>query len=90
MWGVLNDSEAVIRGDFVLIKSNNPTLSSFIRISGNARHVKDSILRVTGKDYRLGLYNSNPTTEKKPEAKKDPLQNLISRARDMGVNVDVK
>lgn len=90
LWGVLNDSEAVIRGDFVLIKSNNPTLSSFIRISGNARHVKDSILRVTGKDYRLGLYNSNPTAEKKPEQKKDPLQNLISRARDMGVNVDVK
>ena len=90
LWGVLNDSEAVIRGDFVLIKSNNPTLSSFIRISGNARHVKDSILRVTGKDYRLGLYNSNPTAEKKPEQKKDPLQNLISKARDMGVNVDVK
>ncbi len=90
LWGVLTDSEAVIRGDFVLIKSNNPTLSSFIRISGNARHVKDSILRVTGKEYRLGLYNSNPTTEKKAEPKKDPLQNLISRARDMGVNVDVK
>ena len=90
LWGVLNDSEAVIRGDFVLIKSNNPTLSSFIRISGNARHVKDSILRVTGKDYRLGLYNSNPTAEKTPEQKKDRLQNLISKARDMGVNVDVK
>ncbi|MBR3948317.1 MAG: DNA polymerase III subunit gamma/tau [Clostridia bacterium] len=90
LWGVLTDSEAVIRGDFVLIKSNNPTLSSFIRISGNARHVKDSILRVTGKEYRLGLYNSNPSPEKKAEPKKDPLQNLISRARDMGVNVDVK
>ncbi len=90
LWGVLTGSEAVVRGDFVLIKSNNPTLSSFIRISGNARHVKDSILRVTGKEYRLGLYNSNPTAEKKAEPKKDPLQNLISRARDMGVNVDVK
>ena len=90
LWGVLTGSEAVVRGDFVLIKSNNPTLSSFIRISGNARHVKDSILRVTGREYRLGLYNSNPTAEKKAEPKKDPLQNLISRARDMGVNVDVK
>ena len=90
LWGVLMDSQAVIRGDFVLIKSNNPTLNSFIRQAGYARHVKDSIIRVTGKEYRLGLYNSNPTSEKKPEVKKDPLQNLISRARDMGVNVDVK
>ena len=90
LWGVLMDSQAVIRGDFVLIKSNNPTLSSFIRISGNARHVKDSILRVTGKEYRLGLYNSNPSPTKSDAPKKDPLQNLISRARGMGINVDVK
>ena len=90
LWGVLMDSQAVIRGDFVLIKSNNPTLNSFIRISGNARHVKDSILRVTGKEYRLGLYNSNPTSPKSEAPKKDPLQNLISKARDMGINVDVK
>ncbi len=90
LWGVLVNSEAVIRGDFVLIKSDNPTLSSFIRISGNAKHVKDSILRVTGRNYRLGLYNSNPGEGKKEEAKKDPLQDLISKARGMGINVDVK
>lgn len=90
LWGVLVNSQAVIRGDFVLIKSDNPTLSSFIRISGNARHVKDSILRVTGKEYRLGLYNSNPSSAKSEAPKKDPLQNLISKARDMGVNVEVK
>ncbi len=89
LWGVLMDSQAVIRGDFVLIKSTNPTLNSFIRQPGCARNVKDSILRVTGKDYRLGLYN-NQTAEKAEAPKKDPLQNLISRARDMGVNVDVK
>ncbi len=90
LWGVLMNSQAVIRGDFVLIKSDNPTLSSFIRISGNAKHVKDSILRVTGKNYRLGLYNSNPGEGKKEEPKKDPLQNLISKARGMGIPVDVK
>ena len=90
LWGVLMDSQAVIRGDFVLIKSNNPTLNSFIRQAGYARHVKDSILRVTGKEYRLGLYNSNPTSPKSEAPKKDPLSNLISKARDMGINVDVK
>ena len=90
LWGVLMDSQAVIRGDFVLIKSDNPTLNSFIRQPGCARNVKDSILRVTGKDYRLGIHNSQPAEKAAEAPKKDPLQNLISRARDMGVNVDVK
>ena len=90
LWGVLMDSQAVIRGDFVLIKSSNPTLNSFIRQPGCARNVKDSILRVTGKDYRLGIHNSQPAEKAAEAPKKDPLQNLISRARDMGVNVDVK
>lgn len=90
LWGVMMDSQAVIRGDFVLIKSSNPTLNSFIRQAGCARNVKDSILRVTGKEYRLGIHNSQPAEKAADAPKKDPLQNLISRARDMGVNVDVK
>ena len=63
---------------------------SFIRQAGCARNVKDSILRVTGKEYRLGIHNSQPAEKAADAPKKDPLQNLISRARDMGVNVDFK
>ncbi len=92
LWGVLTGSSAVIRGDYVLIKSDNPTLSAFIKTGGNARDVKEAVLRVTGKRYRLGLYNGAPTakTSAQPAATpKDPLENLISRAKDMGINVDV-
>jgi DNA polymerase III gamma/tau subunit len=92
LWGVLVNSQAVIKGDFVLIKSDNPTLNSFIKTGRNAKDVKDAIIRVTGKKYRLGVYNAaaqeNPAQPQAP--KKDPLENLISNARSMGINVDIK
>ena len=92
LWGVLTGSQAVIRGDYVLIKSDNPTLSAFIRTGSNARDVKEAVYRVTGKKYRLGLHNgaSSPKAATQPaQAPKDPLENLISKARDMGVNIEV-
>ncbi len=92
LWGVLNGSSAIIRGDYVLIKSDNPTLSAFIKTGGNARDVKEAVLRVTGKRYRLGLYSGTATPKMSAQpaaAPKDPLENLINRAKDMGINVDV-
>ena len=93
LWGVLSGSSAIIRGDYVLIKSDNPTLSAFIKTGGNARDVKDAVLRVTGKRYRLGLYSGAPSpkmaAQQPAQAPKDPLENLISRAKDMGINIDV-
>lgn len=92
LWGVLNNSSAIIRGDYVLIKSDNPTLSAFIKTGSNARDVKEAIIRVTGNRYRLGLYSgaATPKTSAQPaHTPKDPLENLISKARDMGVNIEV-
>lgn len=92
LWGVLNNSSAVIRGDYVLIKSDNPTLSAFIKTGGNARDVKEAVMRVTGKRYRLGLYSGASAPKMSPQptqAPKDPLENLINKARDMGVSLEV-
>ncbi len=91
LWGVLTGSSAFIRGDYVLIQSENPTLSAFIKTGGNARDVKEAIYRVTGKKYRLGLQGgaSAAKAQAEPQAKKDPLQDLIGRAKEMGVNIDV-
>lgn len=89
LWGILNNSEAYINGDYVLIKSDNPTLSEFIKKDGNSRSVKEAVLRVTGKRYRLGLTRSAaPKAAAAP--KRDPLEDLISRAGSMGINVDIK
>ena len=91
LWGVLTGSSAVIRGDYVLIQSENPTLSAFIKTGGNARDVKEAVYRVTGKKYRLGLQGgaSAPKAQAESQVKKDPLSDLIGRAKDMGINIDV-
>lgn len=90
LWGVLNGSSAVIQGDFVLIKSDNPTLKDFIKTGTNARDIKAAIKNVMGRPYRLGLYSGATQQSSAPtQPKKDPLENLIGRARDMGINVDV-
>jgi DNA polymerase-3 subunit gamma/tau len=93
LWGVLTGSSAIISGDYVLITSDNPTLSAFIKTGGNARDVKEAVLRVTGKRYRLALNSGAPaqkmSAQQPVQAPKDPLENLISRAKDMGINVDV-
>lgn len=93
LWGVLHDSEAYINGDFVLIRSTNPTLNAFIRTGSNSRDVKQAIFRITGKKYRLGL--SSPKDGGQGAAapaqpKRDPLEDLISQAKAMNINIDVK
>ena len=89
LWGILNGSDAYINGDYVLIKSENPTLGEFIKKDGNSRSVKEAVYRITGRKYRLGLTKSAaPKASAAP--KRDPLEDLISRAGSMGINVDVK
>ncbi len=83
MWGVLTGSTAFERGDFILIKSENAAVSSFIRTGTNARDVKEAIARVTGRKYRLGIY-SNPAPQKQEE-KRDPLADLLQKAQQLGV-----
>ena len=91
LWGVLHDSEACISGDFVLIKSNNPTLNAFIRGAGNSRDVKQAIFRVTGRKFRLGLNSpKGDAAASSTQQRRDPLEDLISQAKAMDINVDIK
>ncbi len=93
LWGVLHDSEAFISGDFVKIKSTNPTLDAFIRAGSNSRDVKQAIFRVTGKKYRLALSapkGGSPSSPNSAPQRRDMLEDLISQARTMDINVDIK
>ncbi len=93
LWGVLHDSEAYINGDFVLIRSTNPTLNAFIRTGTNSRDVKQAVFRVTGKKYRLGLSSPKEgqgSASAPAQPKRDPLEDLISQAKAMDINIDIK
>ena len=73
--GILGTSSAYIRGDFILIKCDNPVFSQFIRQSNHSIAIRKAIFDVTGKKYRLGIYKSNENKTNN----KDPLADLINK-----------
>ena len=88
LWSILLNSAAYVRGDFLLIQSENPTFPQFIKTGTNARDVKEAAFRVTGQRYRLGIYrpaqDAQPAQAAQPA---DPLDALLAKARALGVNV---
>ena len=75
--GILNGAIGYERDNFILIKSENPALSSFIKQDIHAVLLMQAIFAVTGKRYKIGLY-------KAPEqySGKDPLEGLIKKIND--------
>lgn len=83
------NSTAVIRGEFLLIKTENPLLGQFLQTGSHANCIARAVYDVTGVKYKLGIFNtaaSSASPQKAPE-KKDPLADLLHRARTLGVNV---
>ena len=73
--GILGASTAYVRGDFILIKCDNPVFSQFIRQSNYSMAIRKAVFDVTGRKYRLGIYKSN---DNQP-TNKDPLADLIKK-----------
>lgn len=86
--GILSGSSAFFRGEFVLIQSENPLLGSFIRQGSHSSAVKEAVLRVTGRKYRLGLYSG--VGKNKPKKKTDPLDDLMGRLSDAQVETEIR
>jgi len=73
--GILGTSSAYVRGDFILIKCDNPVFSQFIRQNNHSIAIRKAIFDVTGRKYRLGIYKSGENENKK----NDPLADLINK-----------
>lgn len=73
--GILGASSAYIRGDFILIKCDNPIFSQFIRQSNHSMAIRKAVFDVTGRKYRLGIYKSSDNQTEN----KDPLADLIKK-----------
>jgi len=78
--GILDGSAAYLRGEYVLIKSTNPVLGSFIRQSLHAGSLKEAIFEVTDRRVRLGLYKADEMAD---APVKDPLEMLAERAKGL-------
>lgn len=77
--GILGNSSAYIRGDFLLVKCDNPVFSQFIRQDNHAKAIKIAIYEVTGRKYRLGIYKSEDGNQKT----NDPLADLVNKINNL-------
>lgn len=81
--GFLTGSSAYIHDDkFLLIKSNNTLLGQMLMTGDYSNNIVNAALEITGKKYRLGLYNTGAPKQQK----KDPLDGLLDKAKDLGIN----
>ena len=83
--GILTGSTAFIRGEFILIKSENPAFEKFIKIGSHAGAVKDAVYKITGNRYRLGIYKTEVSSA---NSGNDPLSNLINKINIFKSNLE--
>lgn len=86
LFGILSGSNAVQRGDFILIDSPNPTIREFIKRSEHNKAIKQAIFEAAGVTCRLGIL-------RKPERSgptEDPLEQIARLAQENGIDVTIK
>lgn len=79
---MLTGSSAYIHnGKYLLIKGS-PVLEMYLKTGEYSKTIKQAVSEVTGKSYTLGVYNSSPQS-----VAKSPLSDLLSKARQLGVEI---
>lgn len=83
------NSTAILRGEYLLIKSDNPLLGQFLQTGSHASCIARAVYDVTGVKYKLGILDPavSAAPNSAPAPKKDPLENLLRRAQTLGINV---
>gem|GEM_PF-6021855 len=80
----LRASSAYIKGNnLLLIKSENPMFFELIRKeSKNKNDIRTALLKITGKQFRLGPYEPGAA---KPKA--DPMRVFLDEMKQKGINI---
>ncbi len=80
---MLTGSSAFIhQGKYLLIKGS-PVLEMYLKTGDYSRTIKEVVMQITGKAYTLAVYNN-----KHEETPKNPLSDLVAKARNLGVNIE--
>lgn len=83
LYGLLNGARGLVRDEFFLIDTQNAALRQMIKISTHSKAIRQALLELTGKQFKLGLFKQ----KEESAVKRDPLEELISKAQG---NVDIK
>lgn len=80
---MLTGSSAFIhQGKYLLIKGS-PVLEMYLKTGDYSKTIKEAVMQITGKAYTLAVYNN-----KQEQAPKNPLSDLMSKARNLGVKIE--
>lgn len=92
LYAHMTDSAAFVHGDYLLIQSQNPLLDNFLKMPTHVKCIARAVGEVTGQKFTLGKYNTPEDIQRQRAAQaaappKDPLENLLSHAEDLGVHI---
>lgn len=88
--GAFQGSEAYIKGDKLLILAKNVFSLELFKKAENAASLKKAAFEVTGVEYKL-LAKCNKSSADRPETGgNDPVEDLIERAKNADIKVDIE
>ena len=90
LYGVLLGSTAALRGDMVLICTDNDMFKALVTRDGNKNVLVSAIRSVTGRPCRIGIKKKGtaPAAASSKQAE-DPLSAFIRSSQEMGVQVNI-
>lgn len=80
---MLSGSSAYIYDNKFLLIKGSPVLELYLKTGEYSKIIKQAVFDVTGRSYSLGVYNNAPK-----EDNKNPLSDLVSRAKQLGIKVE--
>ena len=83
MIAMLTGSSAFIHQDKYLLIKGSPVLELYLKTGDYSKSIKTAVAEVTGKTYTLAVYNN-----KQEETQKNPLSDLVSKAKSLGVKIE--
>ena len=83
LYGLMNGARGLVRDEFFLLDTQNEVLRQMIKIPTHSKAIKQALLELTGRQFKLGLFKM----KEESAVKRDPLEELISKAQG---NVDIR
>lgn len=80
---MLAGSSAYIYDNKFLLIKGSPVLELYLKTGEYSKIIKQAVFDITGRSYSLGVYNNAPAKEDK-----NPLQGLVSKAKQLGIKVE--
>lgn len=80
---MLSGSSAFVYDSKYLLIKGSPVLEIYLKTGDYSKIIKQAVFDITGKSYLLGVYNNT-----KKEEEKNPLSDLVSKAKQLGIKVE--